>query len=492
MLEAAPLLAVTCGLIGIFMYYVLTLEIEDIRRNWDTRRCEPSSILFAQKIPLDPSVDKDLFAEDNFYFCLEKIIDSTLKRTLQPIFNIFTKQVDSIGPLQNAINALKSSASGYVNPLNALFNTMNSKFNTLAYESARISLRIKFAMQRINASIVASLFAGISMYQGIQNSIQYVIRVCLIILGILIALVFFLWFVMFPFIPTILAVISAISIVLGTAAVGGMASAFCVAPDTLVAMSDDRWVPVSEIKPGDILRGGSMVEGVLQTSALGAKCVSIDDVSISACHLVQYAGKWIPAEDHPAALPISQSFDSLYCLNTSNRTWIVKSSRGDLVLRDWEELPDSSVYDSIWESYIHTYLNSTSTPISDSESYPGRGLLHPDSLVFHKEKGYVSISTLSIGDYVKDSNNNFTKVIGVYTDISGPSQAVWVLHNSIWKHPSYIQPPSSIGYHLITESGTFFTSTYGLVRDFTEIGWNNIQDTYPLTSSILESLPTNF
>jgi hypothetical protein len=488
MLEAAPLLAVTIGFIGIFAYYVVTLELEDIRRNWESRRCEPSSILFAQKIPLDPTVDKDVFAEDNFYFCLQKMIDSTLKRTLQPVFNVFTKQVDTVSPIQNSMNSLKSSATGYLNPLNSVFNSVFNKFNVLAHESARISTRIKFAMGRINASIVSSLFAGISMYQGIQNTIQFIIRICLIILGILVALVFFLWFVMFPFIPTILAVISSISIILGSAAVGGMASAFCVAPDTLVAMSDDTWTPVSKVKAGDLLRGGSMVEGVLQTSALGAQCVSIHGVSISACHLVSFGGKWIPAENHPSAVPISHSLDSLYCLNTSSRTWIVKSSNGDLVLRDWEELPDNSVYDSIWESYIYTYLNPASPVLPDKECFPGRGLLHPETLVYHKEKGPISISQICIGDYVKDSTDSFTKVLGIYTDISGPSRALWTKIDSLWKHPTYTQPPCSIGSHLITESGTFFTSPYGPVRDFTEIGWNKIQDTYPLTSSLLESL----
>ena len=486
MLEAVPLLAVTCCFLGLFAYYTITLEIDEVRKNWDRRRCEPSSILFAQKIPTDPSVDKDQFAEDNFYFCLEKLIDSTLKRTLQPVFDLFKKQVDAIQPIHDSIMNMKGSASGYLNPLNKTFNIMHDKFNAMSYQSARISVRIKMAMQRIQAILVSSMFAGLSMYQGIQNSIQLVIRICLIILGILIALIFFLWFVMFPFIPTILAVISAISIILGTAAVGGMASAFCVAPDTLVATSDSTWTPVCELKPGDLLRDGSMVEGILKTTGEGAKCVLLHGVHISACHLVFYDKKWIPADEHPFAIRSDTSPNELYCLNTTDRKWIVKSkdSSNELVLRDWEELPTNPIYDSIWESYIFKFLNPQKE-YSLPESLPGRGLLHPDTLVYSKEKGPVSISSIQIGDTIKDKDDTFTKVIGLYEDISGPSKALWVF-DTFWKHPTSSQNPCKIGVHLVTQSGSFLTSEFGYVRDFTEIGWDRIDASYSLTSSFLQ------
>ena len=486
MLEAAPLLAVTCAFISTFLYFIVTLEIDEIRNNWDSKRCQPSSILFAQKIPTDPSIDKEQFAEDNFYFCLEKSIDYVLKRTLQPIFDIFKKQTDTVSPINDSINYLKSSASQYLNPLNSTLNSFNSKLNALAFESARISTRIKFAMQRINASITASIFAGISMYQGIQNSVQYVIRVCLIILGILVALVFFLWFVMFPFIPTILATISAISLILGSAAVGGMASAFCVAPNTLVAVSNNSWLPVSQLKPGDILRGGSIVEGVLHTTGKGAKCVTIDSILISACHLVFHENHWIPAENHPRALSTSLSTDSLYCLNTSDRKWIVKGVSSELILRDWEELPLNDQSQCSWESFVYSTLN-TMDFTSEFMSCPGRGLLHPETRVFKKDFGPVPISSIQIGDFIKDSESSFTQVIGTYSDISGPTPSIWCYNGSLWCHPSTSISPSSTSLQLITVSGTFFTSKFGLVRDFTEIGWNSIDDSYSFTDSMLNS-----
>ena len=44
--------------------------------------------------------------------------------------------------------------------------------------------------------------------------------------------------------------------------------------------------------------------------------------------------------------------------------------------------------------------------------------------------------------------------------------------------------PDTIGYHLITESGTFRTKQ-GLFRDFTEVGADRIQDTYSFVASRL-------
>jgi hypothetical protein len=93
------------------------------------------------------------------------------------------------------------------------------------------------------------------------------------------------------------------------------------------------------------------------------------------------------------------------------------------------------------------------------------------------------------GDYVKDKNG-YTRVIGVYYDISemvprsGPNESAWLLVNGLWTHPRAGTLHSNTGYHLVTESGTFFTQDV-LMRDFTEVGANRIQETYPFTASFL-------
>jgi hypothetical protein len=102
-----------------------------------------------------------------------------------------------------------------------------------------------------------------------------------------------------------------------------------------------------------------------------------------------------------------------------------------------------------------------------------------------------------MGDSIKDSTG-FTKVLGVYRDtsqlvpLSGPNGSAWIFYEGkrVWKHPlpetlfETCQTFVKEGWHLITESGTFFANK-NHVRDFTEIGYNRIDRTY---QNVLDTL----
>lgn len=76
MLEALPLLATTFVFISIFLYIFTSIQLHDIRTNWNERRCELLVMLIAKSIPdpNDSSIDADDFAADNFSFCIQNII----------------------------------------------------------------------------------------------------------------------------------------------------------------------------------------------------------------------------------------------------------------------------------------------------------------------------------------------------------------------------------------------------------------------------------
>jgi hypothetical protein len=160
----------------------------------------------------------------------------------------------------------------------------------------------------------------------------------------------------------------------------------------------------------------------------------------------------------------------------------------EIILRDWEELPDLDHISFAWESLIYKILNGKEIPPLRSSAL-GRGLFGEDTLIHVKDKGDVPIREVLTGDYVKDKNG-YTRVIGVYYDISemvprsGPNESAWLLINGLWTHPRAVTLHSNTGYHLVTESGTFFTHDV-LMRDFTEVGANRIQETYPFTASFL-------
>ena len=129
--------------------------------------------------------------------------------------------------------------------------------------------------------------------------------------------------------------------------------------------------------------------------------------------------------------------------------------------------------------------------------------------VFEKAHGIIQLQNVKRGMYIMDINGGFTEVLGVYKGIADKrdeeywiSSGVRVLNrNHIWVRnrdlfinkntkeedaatvaaTATAAAAATIGYHLITESGTF-TIVSGVeiynIRDFTEVGYKNIDKTY--------------
>ena len=488
MLEAVPLLAVTVLLLGSFASLAATVQLADVRANWNERRCEPLVMLIAHLVPKTPEPE---FATENFSFCLRQIIQTSLSAFTGPMMGLFSQQVAATGPISDSLNKLRSTATSIFTPLNTLVGTLWNKFKFVLYQAVRVFTRIHFAIERIFGIVLSSLFAGMSVFQGIQNTIGFVIQVCITMLGILVALVVVLWFIMWPVIPIILTAIGVISATVYGANVSGMAGSFCVAPGTLVSTASG-WRPVETINPGDDLGAEGIVEGVLKTSGLGARCVALGSLIVSETHLVWHEGEWRFAGEIPGATQCEEAPTELYCLNTSSRTWLCNGQPNGkpngYLLRDWEELPasDSARLDNDWECMIYTLLN----PGVRRPHIPrgGRGLLGKGTRI-ETQNGFVSISNVKVGDHVKDKDL-WTRVIGVYKDTSelvpaaGPNVAAWILEVERWTHPQGQAVGECEGYHLITESGTFTAYTTDMiyvVRDFTEIGADRIHETYEWT-----------
>jgi hypothetical protein len=501
MLEAVPLLAVTLVFISIFINVVASAELNDIRANWNTRRCEPVVMAMAQMVPEDDSVNRSDFATENFQFCMGKIIDGTLGIFFAPVLKIFGSQLSAANQTQDAVGILNKSAASLMSPITSIFSSLFAKMQGITYHVIRIFYRLFSAFDRMNSIAVASVFAGVSMMKAMQNTINYVVKAIIIILTVLIILTIFLWFVLFPYIPIIITTIGIISATVAGASASGMAGAFCVVPGTQVAMANGIWKSVEQVKPGDVLESGAKVEGVLQTSGEGADLVDIQGIILSSSHLVfdDAIGKWVPAGEHSSKQSSTFQTPTLYCLNTTDRCWKVRGIFSTVLqLRDWEELPpETDIYNAHWEGMVYEILNRQALHNTAGISVPGRGLLGPNTCVYEESKGLIHVSKVVIGDSVKDGDN-FTKVLGVYKDtaelvpLSGPNGSAWMFYEGkrVWRHPPQdilfekCQPFANEGCHLITESGSFYANSMR-VRDFTEIGYNRMDRTY---QNVLETL----
>lgn len=488
MLEAVPLLATTLVFISIFAYSYASLELNEIKANWNERRCEPLVIIVAALLPIDENKDISEFSIDNFQFCIGKIIDSSISIFLSPMLQLFGHQLNATNTVSDSMNYLRSMALTLLKPLNDMFKILWEKMMVIIYQTARIFYKLYSAMDRVFGIATATIFAGMSMYKAIQNTMGFVIQVIIAILIILCILVVFLYFIMWPVIPIILTMIGILSTTVYAANVSGMSGDFCVAPWTMVKVKGG-YKRVSELVPGEELDDG-VIEGILKVSTQGTQSkwskgssVKIDGITISKTHIIKHDGKWIMAGEHPLAVT-TEDPGILYCLNTSNRVWTVKGTEVDHKLLDWEEIPESN--DVEWELMIHKILNDTHKTLKHSA--PGRGLFGEDTIIYTLDSEK-PISKIVIGDRIRDKVG-YTRVLGIYKDTSeivprsGPNAAVW-LYSRGWTHPiTDCLPKTKSAYQLVTESGTFVIQSNILVRDFTEVG-ERIHETYPFTAECL-------
>lgn len=487
MLDAVPLLATTLLLIFIFSYFFVSLQLSEIRANWNERRCDTFVIPIAHLVPdgSDPSIDPSEFAINNFQYCLGKLIDSSISTMMSPVLSMFNSQLEASGQIQTSINYLRANAKSLLEPLNALFQSLWNKIKVILYGVARIYAKLASSFNRIFGIAISSIFAGIGVYKGIRNLLNLVIYVIIVVITIIIVIILFAAFLIAPVLPITLIVLATISASVFGAPPGS--DGLCVAPGTLVALKDG-WKAVEQLKPGDELREG-IIEGILTT--VGGTCVNVHGVVLSESHVLfdTNDSKWKTAAKHSMAKP-TESPQILYCLNTSTHRWIVKGDV-ELTLLDWDEIPDE--YDVKWEQIVDSMLNpNCSTPLN---SVPGRGLLGEHTYVLERSRGLIKITTVTIGDYIKDETS-FTEVLGVYRDIvtpvprSGVNKAGWIFDTK-WVHPKHNNlEKEGNAYSLVTRSGVFSTDS-GLVRDFTEVGADRIDKTYDFVLSLLASINRN-
>jgi hypothetical protein len=342
-------------------------------------------------------------------------------------------------------------------------------------------------MQKAHAIVLSTLFQGMTMIVGIDNSMKFVQKVVLIMMGIIVGLIILLFVVLIPFIPLIILPTIAI---LGSAA-GGMAGAFCFSETTRITKKDGQTCRIDALNIGDILEDGSEVEGILFFDGKGVDLYQLGSVKVSADHLVFYTPlqTWISVKDHPDSVHII-SEPLLVCLNTSTRNIPING----YIFRDWEEIPPNRPdLDTQWNRMIAAKLGTTN--LHDAQEYP---ILAPYWSVKVKDTGLIFLSDVRLGDEILDSTGTYTCVLGIFYGEEDVAPERFWYSNSIWwndtgrwqQKPREKKHVSRKGIHLITESGTFAifnNDSMFEIRDFTEIGYKRIDETYEWMKKNLSS-----
>jgi hypothetical protein len=505
-MEGVPLFIVTAGLTAGLAAMLVSADLEQIKQNWSTRRCDlPVMIMGTLFKPESFKGTASEFSSENMNFCVRQIAKGVMITLLAPVTALLGNQSSILGVLDTSLNMMRTLLSNAMSSFGKLIDPFYRRFMLIGGNFRIIFQQFLSAMNRVFAISISQLLMGISAFVGMQNMVSFIIKVVMIIMGIIIAIFILLFFVLIPFLPMILTVIGILASV--GLAVGGT-EVFCFAPQTEVLLINGLTKPIAQIQVGDKLAHGATVEGILLTTRnSNIPMYNYKGIFVSGSHIVWENKQWTPVASSEKGLQVSYDGERLYSLRTTSREIFAKNLNGDIILfKDWEEIPEGDERtDSEWDILVQHLLGNTTINTTPSTTDP---LFSPATFVI-KDMRLVPLHTIQIGDLIGlNSKGDPTRVMGIYRGnvLMNPfyikekwhTDGVWWKHDENWLRTPEPTPLIKVdkvlvhGLHLITESGTFWVHSgthSGTVRDFTEVGSDKLMEATEILLKILSEKP---
>jgi hypothetical protein len=108
----------------------------------------------------------------------------------------------------------------------------------------------------------------------------------------------------------------------------------CFSPETLVKLQNGRTVMMKNLKLGDVLINGSIVDAVMKIKNENDPYYKLPgNILVTGSHYMKYGGKYIQVKDVPGATPTGKVDPVVNCLVTSDH----KIPVGDYIFWDWED-----------------------------------------------------------------------------------------------------------------------------------------------------------
>lgn len=464
----------------------------DIIAHWDDRRCDLDVMLsaFYYKPEDDPRSAAE-FTTDNYKFCVGSKTETYLKGLFGSLFEVLEKQMGAADIMSKVMTSLRQSLANIYGPFAKMMNNFFNKFQQMGALGSRIFQHLYMAMKKATGIAIASIYIGLSLQTTILNTVDFIINVIMIVLYIMIALsvIFF-----FPILPVMAIVFLAVNGIekIAPGRTGAMGQIFCFDKSTPVILQSGLTQPMNKIKVGDILRDGQTVEAVVQLMGPLSPLYVIDGVEVSGDHRIWLSSRkqWIFVKHHPYAYKSLNTPDYLWTLITSNREIPVQGLYTIHRFSDWEEIPDTDENAKLWDRIVTDLLGQAPNAKPPMNAPVLSGRLYVKKF----QSGWVPVSTIQQGDWIM-GEKRWTKVLGVCIRQSAGgigekdsriTDGVWIkAMNSMkeWYHSSEASDQQSwVGYHLLTDEGIFqirgLSSGDVLVRDFTEVGWWRLPETY--------------
>lgn len=108
----------------------------------------------------------------------------------------------------------------------------------------------------------------------------------------------------------------------------------CFSPETLIKLQNGRTVMMKNLKLGDVLINGSIVDAVMNIKNENDPYYKLPgNILVTGSHYVKYGGKYIHVKNVPESKHTGKVDSVVYCLVTSDH----KIPVGDYTFWDWED-----------------------------------------------------------------------------------------------------------------------------------------------------------
>lgn len=486
-------------LLLVFGFVSMLGSRQEVMAHWTDRRCDFDVILFSYlyKPDNDPHSIGE-FVSNNFEYCVSSKSTNYLKSMFNSLYEILRKQMESSDVMAQVMTTLRAQLKSIYDPFSSMMNRFWNKFRQIGTLASRIFQHLYMAMKKAGGMAIASLYLTISLQTTMLNSVDLIINVVMTLLYILMGLAVIFFLPILVVLPVVIITVSGIESAM-PGKTGAMGSVFCFAKNTRILMKDMSKRNISEIHVGDTLMNGNRVESVIQVP--GQELYEIDGILVSGFHRIYCAERdaWVYVKDYPCAIKSREFHSTLWTLITSDREIPVMGNTSYKLFQDWEEIPNTQEASYMWEVVARNMLNTQITPVKVPQMPP---CLDYDICVREYQGGWRRLSDIRVGSWIY-GRNSWTKVIGIsHRGVEGGfgkvgnriTDGLWLLEpDGTWDHPDIecdTQP--WVGIQLITDSGLFRirfnTGEERIVRDFTEIGKDNIKDSDFRVDLLLESM----
>lgn len=422
----------------VLTYFTILNNIEPIKSDWIRNRCKPHILPFAGVINAPDGTSILDYTISNFNGCLNNILSNVSKTSIDPFYYLI-----NVGSLisQNIINSIENFRNVFNNIRNNIVNInkdIQEKSLNFTIPIVQTSITFKDTIEKIKgifASIIYSLYGTYMSLEGVVR-IMYDSSVAIIV-----AIVAFIVVLMIiPFVGWTMA--APIIAILGIAIVPLAQTSIimkkilkmnniknipsvpsrkrCFHPYTKIQLKNNDFSYIKDIKIGDILYDGSIVEGIMKTSPEDHEFYSLRDIIITSTHKVfdYNTSKWIYVKDHIDSIKYNKyNKKEMYCISTNTKYIKINN----LYFTDWDEL-DEEMINELKKIAIDNFINKNeekneieqNNEIDNIErnnyihKYFDGGFIYNTPIELNNGN-FVNISKIKLNDILK----NGEKVLGI-------------------------------------------------------------------------------